>query len=120
MNEGSILLAAFGTFVGFLAAVYLATVLRGWLDPQWAAEIDRKQAEVKRAKAERDAKLFCPHCQKFGHVTTDATTVKKGISGGKATAALLTGGVTMLATGLSQENTMTQATCANCGSTWLF
>ena len=34
--------------------------------------------------------------------------------------ALLTGGVTMLATGLSQEDVITKATCANCGSTWLF
>ena len=94
----------------------------GWLifalqhDPEWLAE----QAEKKRAKAERDAKLFCPHCQQFGHVTTEPTTVKRGISGGKATAALLTGGISMLATGLSQEDMMTRATCSNCGSTWLF
>ena len=89
-------------------------------DPEWDAKEDAKEAEEKRAKAARDAKLFCPHCQQFGYVTTEPTTVKKGIDGGKATAALLTGGLTMLATGLSQCDTMTRANCANCGSTWLF
>ena len=77
-------------------------------------------AKDKEARQTNDPKLFCPHCQQFGHVTTEATTVKKGISGGKATGALLTGGLSMLATGLSQEATMTKATCSNCGSTWLF
>jgi hypothetical protein len=88
--------------------------------PERIAKEAAKEAEDRQAKAARDAKLFCPHCQQFGHVTTEPTTVKKGISGGKATAALLTGGVTMLATGLSQEEVVTRATCANCGSTWLF
>jgi hypothetical protein len=119
-NDVMIALAAGGVFLGTLAVFFLVGVLRRALDPEWAAEIDHKIAEAKRAKATRDAKLFCPHCQQFGHVTTEPTTVKKGISGGKATAALLTGGVTMLATGLSQENVVTRATCANCGSTWLF
>jgi len=78
-----------------------------------------KQAK-KSAKAKKDAKIVCPHCQTTGHVRTKQTTVKKGISGGKATAAILTGGVSILATGLSQCDSMTQATCSNCGSTWMF
>ena len=88
-----------------------------------ASQYPKRQAQKvkeKQEKAARDAKLFCPHCQNFGFVKTEKTTVKRGVSGGKATAALLTGGLTMLATGLSQEDTMTKATCSNCGSTWLF
>jgi len=81
---------------------------------------EAQKAKRRQEKAARDAKLFCPHCQKFGFVKTEKTTVKRGISGGKATAALLTGGLTMLATGLSQQDTMTKATCSNCGSMWLF
>jgi hypothetical protein len=46
--------------------------------------------------------------------------VKRGISGGKATGAVLTGGVSMLATGLSRKEAATKATCGNCGSRWVF
>ncbi len=46
--------------------------------------------------------MVCPHCQTRGSVYTKAVTQKKGVSGGKATAALLTGGVSLLATGLSR------------------
>jgi hypothetical protein len=84
------------------------------------SEKAKELAQEKPAKDARDAKLFCPHCQQFGFVTTEPTTVKRGVSGTKATAALLTGGVSMLATGLSQQEVITKASCSNCGSTWLF
>ena len=45
---------------------------------------------------------------------------KVGISGGKATAALLTAGISTLATGLSRKEKLTQAHCENCDSTWNF
>ncbi len=45
---------------------------------------------------------------------------KKGISGGKATGAILTGGVSLLATGLSRKEAATAATCGNCKSGWHF
>ncbi len=64
--------------------------------------------------------MLCPHCQTRGHVRTTLKEVKTGISGGKATAALLTGGASMLATGLSQAKTVTQAHCDGCGNTWQF
>lgn len=64
--------------------------------------------------------LICPHCQEQGHVHTKSVQQKKGISGGKATAALLTGGVSMLATGLSRNEQATEAYCGNCKSTWTF
>ena len=81
----------------------------------------------KREDARREAdfgtlnpRMICPHCQTGGMVRTKAVTQKKGISGGKATAALLTGGVSMLATGLSRKEALTQAHCDSCNSTWLF
>jgi hypothetical protein len=63
-------------------------------------------------------RLVCPHCQTPGQVRTQTVKVKKGISGGKATGALLTGGVSMLATGLSRKGKVTQARCGACSTTW--
>lgn len=64
--------------------------------------------------------MMCPHCQTKGEVRTKSITQKKGVSGGKAAAAVLTGGVSILAVGLSRKEASTQAHCDNCGNTWLF
>jgi hypothetical protein len=64
--------------------------------------------------------MTCPHCQTRGSVRTKSIVQKKGISGGKATAAVLTGGVSMLATGLSRKEPGTEAHCSHCGATWRF
>jgi hypothetical protein len=64
--------------------------------------------------------MACPHCNSTGLVRTKSVTQKKGISGGKATAAVLTGGLSMLATGLSRKENNTQAYCGKCHNTWLF
>lgn len=66
------------------------------------------------------AQMACPHCQSRGVVHTKKVTQKKGVSGGKATAAVLTGGLSMLATGLSRKEALTEAHCVNCGATWHF
>lgn len=63
--------------------------------------------------------LVCPHCQTRGQVTAHAVTTKDGISGGKATGAILTGGASMLATGLSRKSARTRMVCGNCGTDWL-
>jgi hypothetical protein len=63
-------------------------------------------------------KMVCPHCQTIGSVWTEQFKVKKGISGGKATGALLTMGVSVLATGLSKKQRVTEASCANCQMRW--
>lgn len=65
-------------------------------------------------------KLVCPHCQTTGQVRTKLVSLKVGVSGGKATAALLTGGLSLLAVGLSRKESHTQAHCMNCSSTWVF
>jgi hypothetical protein len=62
--------------------------------------------------------LVCPHCQVKGQVRTMQVKRKKGVSGGKAAGALLTGGLSLLATGLSRKEKVTQAHCDNCNMTW--
>ena len=64
--------------------------------------------------------MICPHCQNKGAVRTKRVQRKRGISGGKATGALLTGGLSLLATGLSRKQTVTEAWCGTCKSTWEF
>ncbi|MCL7421609.1 MAG: hypothetical protein M8364_11970 [Methylobacter sp.] len=64
--------------------------------------------------------MICPHCNKKGQISTQTVTNKKGISGGKATAALITSGWSLLVTGLSREEKQTQAHCMNCNNTWTF
>jgi hypothetical protein len=65
-------------------------------------------------------KLLCQHCGERGHIHTKSIEAKAGVSGGKATAALLTGGLSLLAVGLSRKQTLTEAWCGNCKSTWRF
>ena len=64
--------------------------------------------------------MICPHCNTKGSVTTRQVKRKQGISGGKATAAVLTCGISMLGTGLSRKQQMTEASCSHCGMTWSF
>lgn len=65
-------------------------------------------------------KVECPHCRKIGCVLTRKREVKKGISGGKATGAIFTGGLSLLVTGLSRKEKVMQAKCKNCKSEWTF
>ncbi|MCL2541077.1 MAG: hypothetical protein FWE71_01290 [Nocardioidaceae bacterium] len=62
--------------------------------------------------------MKCPHCEAVGYITTKQVKTKQGISGGKATAAVMTMGVSMLGTGLSRKQTVTQCKCGRCGMTW--
>lgn len=64
--------------------------------------------------------MICPHCQQVGHIRTKEVIQKKGVSGGKATAAVLTGGVSLLLVGLSRKDGATQAYCDNCNNKWFF
>lgn len=64
--------------------------------------------------------MVCPHCQTCGGVTTEPVKVKRGVSGGKATGAVLTGGLSLFATGLSRKETVTRARCSNCHQEWTF
>lgn len=72
------------------------------------------------AHGSRNPSLKCPHCDVRGRVHTKQAQRKAGISGGKATGAILTGGVSLLATGLSRKEKVTEAYCDSCKSKWLF
>ena len=65
-----------------------------------------------------DSGMICPHCQTRGAVSTKVVKRKKGISGAKATGAVLTLGWSLLATGLSRKEEETEAHCSACGATW--
>jgi len=64
--------------------------------------------------------IVCPHCGNRGCVATKRAKAKKGISGAKATGAILTVGLSILATGLSRKEWVTDAKCKHCGSEWQF
>jgi hypothetical protein len=64
--------------------------------------------------------MVCPHCQVKGKVHTQSVKHKKGISGGKAVGAILTGGLSILVTGLSRKERATEAYCGNCDAKWSF
>ena len=68
----------------------------------------------------KQKKMVCPHCKESGGVRTKPVKAKKGISGGKATAGVLTGGASLWATGLSRKEWVTEATCKNCRAKWQF
>ncbi len=73
-----------------------------------------------RKHPQLQGKLICPHCQATGYVSTKKVKVKVGVHGGTVTAAVLTGGISMLGTGLSLRHEKTEANCSNCKSSWLF
>ena len=89
---------------------------------------DERQAYLEKNQNASEGRLFgpintamiCPHCGQRGKVRTQRVSRKKGIGGGKATAALMTGGVSMLATGLSRKEQLTSAFCGNCRNRWDF
>jgi len=66
----------------------------------------------------RDKQIVCPHCRREGSVVTSQVQQKRGVSGGKATGAVMTGGMSLFLTGLSRKQTVTQLRCGGCGVTW--
>lgn len=81
---------------------------------------ERMQCENSIAWGNLTPNFICPHCQIKGQVYTKSVNQKKGVSGAKATGALLTGGLSLLVTGLSRKEQLTQAHCCNCNTTWHF
>ncbi|HPT73063.1 MAG TPA: hypothetical protein PLE74_12375 [Candidatus Cloacimonadota bacterium] len=78
----------------------------------------KEDAECEYGK--KNTMMICPHCQSKGTIRIKPIKKRTGISGGKATAAVLTGGVSVLATGLSHKEDLTQAHCGKCKNTWTF
>jgi len=81
--------------------------------------VGKKASESRGAQANVGAgQIVCPHCQQRGHVTIRLLDRKTGISGGKAAGAVLTGGLSAAATGLSRKELARQLTCGNCKMQW--
>lgn len=74
----------------------------------------KRSAEQRQAREEGQKKIKCQFCQETGFVTIAIVPRKKGISGTKATGAVLTGGMSVILTGLSQRGQVAQLTCSNC------
>ena len=75
---------------------------------------------LREQKPRGSAAMICPHCGERGYVTTKVSKHKVGVSGGKATAAVMTAGLSLFATGLSRKQKLTDAHCSNCGASWTF
>lgn len=91
----------------------------------YKVDIDNRFKTMKSESKMRDfgtlnAEIICPQCQTKGNVYTKLIKAKKGISGAKATGAILTGGVSILATGLSRKEKLTEAYCNKCKTIWHF
>lgn len=67
-----------------------------------------------------DIYMSCKNCGANATVSTEQVKRKKGISGGKATAAILTNGVSVGVVGLSRKEQETKASCSKCKSVWYF
>jgi hypothetical protein len=100
--------------VGFALLIVIEVLRRVKLTP------DQLDEEERRGWGALNPVLVCPHCQSRGAVRTKPVVQKKGISGAKATGAILTSGISLLATGLSRKEAATEAHCERCGSTWHF
>ena len=85
---------------------------------QKAARGDARIAAYQQTRAAHDAQIVCPHCQLRGQVAARGSRDKEGVSGGKATAALLTAGASLLFVGLSRKRSRVHLYCRNCGMTW--
>jgi hypothetical protein len=73
-----------------------------------------------RTASTGNAHMICPHCQTKGSVSTERVRMKQGISGAKATGAVLTSGVSVLFPGLSRRQWVTEARCRTCKCEWMF
>lgn len=100
----------------FIHDNYSAAGRARWAEIEAEIEADEKARLDKRNRGLR--KIVCPHCTTSGHVTGHRTVVKRGISGGKATGAVLTAGLSLLATGLSRKEGVMAMSCDNCGMSW--
>jgi hypothetical protein len=107
-------IAAIVVIAGIIGAVIRQAKLDG-MTPE-----DRQEFLLTEEFGSTNPALICPHCQTKGQVRTKQVVQKKGVSGAKATGAILTGGVSLLATGLSRKENNTQARCDACTSKWVF
>lgn len=92
--------------------------LEGTYGDRYPSNVIQVEDRIAQFKAQHSARIVCPHCSTKGKVSTYQDKQKKGVSSGKATAAILTAGASVLFTGLSRKEVVTVAQCGNCGMSW--
>lgn len=106
--------ACCGIPVGAIVAILgLGFISAGFTDPAVAAA-KKPGISLNRGSSQ----ILCPHCQQRGGVRTKLIKRRKGISGGRAIAALMTGGLSLPFAGISRKEMETEASCSNCGAIW--
>lgn len=68
----------------------------------------------------RNPAVICPHCQTRGQVIIRRVKSRRGVSGTKLGAALLTGGMSILVAGMSRREWVNLARCGHCQVKWGF
>jgi cation transport ATPase len=107
-------------FKGHFIAGFIIAFISGLIVHLSQSPEERAETFNQTAYGYLNTSMICPHCNTKGQIRTMTVTNKKGISGGKATAAVITGGWSVLATGLSRKENQTQAHCMSCKNTWTF
>lgn len=122
--------------LGVIAAsfIYRYRMLQRMTPEERQAFLDNEAEQQRLAKEARKAKraawladynhgplnphVVCPHCKNRECVRTKRVKRDKGVSGGKAGLAVLTGGWSVIGTGLSNKEEATKALCQTCGVEW--
>jgi len=95
--------------------------------PEEQAEYDKRQEEVQKQTDKQvyearygvlNDKIKCNYCENVGSVRFRRVQTKKGFSTGKATAAVLTAGISVIATGLAKKGGASKLYCENCKMEW--
>lgn len=97
-----------GVVIGLLVALWL-----------WFFVMNKKPTpEEAERERQAQAQIRCPHCGQVGCVSKTLVQRKQGISGGKATGALMTAGFSLALTGLSRKQLISHMACSNCHMEW--
>lgn len=103
----------------FCAVLFVAVIVAGIISAINYSKPDPKTGvSPAQVNARQQAQVICPHCHNRGGVTWREVKRKQGISGAKATGAVLTGGLSVVATGLSRKGYVRACSCHNCGMKW--
>ena len=110
-----------GTLVRQLAPATAEEVMKAAIQRYYPAVLDQGVGRrthvyfIANAQGEMEEIAIDTDAPVYGNITK-----KTGMSGGQAAAGLLTGGISLLATGLSRKELTTQAHCSDCGNSWVF
>lgn len=96
--------ALWGALITFI--VLVVALFAFWMSPMGQRIIAAQEAQMRL--------IICKSCGLRGNCTAKRVQRKNGIDGTKASAAVLTGGTSILFTGLSERHDSTQIKCRAC------